>query len=85
MFAVVFLCDAKKHIIVPQKFIFGLSQQSLNNNGKNRNRKFLIFWSENALRGEIPDPDYLPNFALNLSDNIPPIGRKEACYVAQIK
>lgn len=85
MFVVVFLCDAKKHIIVPQNFIFGLSQQSLNNNGRNRNHKFLIFYSENALCGEIPNSEYPANFSLNVSDIFPPTGRNEACYSAQIK
>lgn len=85
MFVVVYLIDAEQHLIVPQEFIFGLSQQSLNNNGKNRNRKFLVFWSKKALCGEIPNSKYKPNFRLNVHRFFPPIDRDEACYVAKIK
>lgn len=85
MFVVVFLCGAKKHIIVPQTFISGLSQQSLNNDGKNRNRKYLVFWSESAICNEIPNLNYTPNFESNISDIFPPVGRNEACYFAHIK
>lgn len=87
MFVVVFLSDAKKHIIVPQEFVFGLSQQSLNNVGKNRNRQFLVFWSKKAVcaGSEIPDSKYKPNFGANVSKTFPPIGRDEACFTAQIK
>lgn len=87
MFAVVFLCDAKKHIIIPQEFIFGVSQQSLNNVGKNRNRKYLVFWSKQAVcaGSEIPDSKYKPNFSLNVSKTFPPVGRDQACFIAQTK
>lgn len=86
MYVVVFLCDAKKHIVVPQKFIFALSQQYLNNYGRQRTRKFLVFWSNKAFFcDEIPDLNYKPNFSLNVSSTYPPDGRDEACYIGQIK
>lgn len=85
MFVVVYLCYAKKHIIIPQNFILGLSQQSLNNVGKNRNKKFVMFWSKNAVRNEIPDLNYIPNFNCDISAIFPPVGRNEACFIGQIK
>lgn len=87
MFVVVYLCEAKKHIVVPQTFIFELSQQNLNNYGRQRLKKFLVFWSKKALVGEdeMPMPDYTPNFGLNVSSTYPPEGIEESCYIGQIK
>lgn len=87
MYVVVFLCDVNEHIVVPQKFVLGLSQQSLNNYGRQRQRKFLVFWSKKALDDvdEIFMSNYEPNFDVNLSYTYPPEGRDEACYSAQIK
>lgn len=86
MFVVVFLCDARKNIVVPQSFIFGLSQQLLNNYGRSRSRKFLIFWSKNAIIGDNDEPmlNFTPNFALNVSATFPP-ERDECCYIGQIR
>lgn len=87
MFVVVYLCEAKKHIVVPQTFIFELSQQNLNNYGRQRLKKFLVFWSKKAFVGEdeMPMPDYTPNFGLNVSSTYPPEGIEESCYIGQIK
>lgn len=84
MFVVVYLCEPKVHIIVPQSFIFGLSQQALNNYGKRRSKKYLIFWSKKAFNGEIPAIDYTPNFALNVCSTFPP-PRDEACFIGKTK
>lgn len=82
MYAVIFLVDAKKHIVVPQEFIFGLSQQNLNNYGRNK-RKFLIFWSKEVCEnGAVTNAN--PNFALNVCSHYPPAGN-ETCYIGQIK
>lgn len=76
MYTVVYLIDAQKHIVVPKIFIFGLSQQFLDNYGKNRNEKHLVFFSKNEVLA--------PNFSANLSKNFPP-NQDEVCYVEQIK
>lgn len=82
MFAVVYLIDPKKQIIVPEKFIFGLSKQNLFNYGKNK-RQFRIFWSNVLLQD--PTAQFCePKFNLNLSLIHPPI-ENEVCYRAQIK
>lgn len=86
MYVVVYLCDAKKNVVVPQKFIFGLSQPLLNNYGKQRTKKFLIFWSPAAFsRGEDEEPnlEFIPNFKLNISSIWTP--EEEACYIGQIR
>lgn len=80
MFAVIFLCEPKVHIIVPQSFIYGLSQQVLFNYGKNRNKKYLVFWSK---RGN-EDLNTIPNFELNICERFPP-RQDEACYIGKIK
>lgn len=86
MFVVVYLSEAKKHVVVPQHFIFGLSQQYLNNYGRQRSKQFLVFWSKKALVGddEIPMLNYNPNFGLNVCSTFPP-EREECCYTGQIK
>lgn len=83
MFVVIFLVDAQKHIVVPQKFISGLSQQSLNNYGKKRSTKFKVFWSKKA-NFDDPTSDCTPNFGLAVSLTFPP-EEDEACYYGQIK
>lgn len=84
MFIVVFLVDAKKHIIVPEEFIFNLDEESLKNKGKNPSFRYTVFWSENALDANgVPQADYLPDFNLTKSIDYPPIG--DACYLGQIK
>lgn len=82
MYAVIFLVDAKKHIVVPQKFISGLSQQNLNNYGKSK-RKFLIFWSKEVCENGLNDSTN-PNFELTISSQHPPV-QNETCYIGQIK
>lgn len=84
MFVVVFLVDAKKHIVVPQKFVFGLSQQNLNNYGKSK-RKFLIFWSKEVCQnGSMENTNVMPNFGLNISSLYPPT-QNQTCYIGQLK
>lgn len=86
MFVVVFLLEAKKRIVVPQQFISGLSQQSLNNYGRQRCKTFKVFWSKKAISGDDEEPisDYIPNFNLNEVSTFPP-EEDEACYKGQIK
>lgn len=85
MFVVLYLCDAKKHIIVHHKFIFGLSHQALYNYGKNRCIKYLVYWSKNSIRDDgTPDFEQVPNFDLDVSRSFPP-DHDECCFMGQIK
>lgn len=84
MFVVVFLVDAKQHVAVPQKFVFGLNQQNLNNYGKSK-RKFLIFWSKEVFQSDsMENTDVMPNFRLNVSSQYPPT-QNQTCYIGQLK
>lgn len=81
---VIFLDGAKYHIVVPQEFVYGLSQQNLNNYGKNKH-KFTVYWSkevsesENGLAG-----NHVPDFTMEKSACFPPIGNA-ACYDCKLK
>lgn len=74
-FAVVYLIDAKKHIVVPENHIFDLNQAKLKNIGVNRNQNFKIFWSSQT--------NSMPNFNSNRSYIFPP-ATDEACYIGRI-
>lgn len=82
MFAVVYLVDAKKHIVVPQKFIYGLSEQNLYNYGKNK-RQYLLYWSK-TLSNDPAAENCTPNFSLNISSSYPPL-QNQTCFIIQIK
>lgn len=85
MYAVVYLIHAKKQIVVPKRFIFGLSQERLDNYGKNRNVLFKIFCSERVSEnGLMPNENFVPNFGLNINKSYPP-DQDETCYLGQIK
>lgn len=86
MFAVVYLNDMQKHIVVPREFIFGISMQNLLNYGKNRHIQYKIYWSKNAFPdGEIPISDIKVNFDLDYCHSFPPDDRDECCYRGHIK
>lgn len=59
MFVTVFLSEAKARTVVPKKFIYKLSQVSLDNHGVNANQNRRIYFSkrlfENLQNGEIHD------------------------------
>lgn len=82
MFAVVYLANAKKHIVVPKKFIFGLSKQNLYNYGKNK-RQFLVYWSK-VLSDDPTAENCVPNFGLDVTSKYPP-EQNETCFIVQIK
>lgn len=84
MFVVVYLVDAKAHIIVPEKFIFGLDEERLKNVGRNSNFQYKIFWAESAIDANgVPNAEFLPDFNLPKSTAFPP--NDEACYVGKLK
>lgn len=70
-FAVVYLIKPKKHIVVPENFIFDRNDIKLKNYGVNSNQ---VFWCES---------DGEPNFDANESNEFPPISG-EGCYKSRI-
>lgn len=85
MFALVFFTGPMVSTFVPEKFVFGLSEEKLKNYGTNSGQSHLIFWSKKALRdGDVPDLNYAPNFFLPTSDIFPPI-EDEICYIGKVK
>lgn len=55
---VVFLTNVKKHIIVPENYVYGLSIKAVKNHGKNSCRDYLIYWADECIEGEFyPDPN----------------------------
>lgn len=88
MFVVVHLVDVKKRIIVPENFIFDLSQENLKNNGCNKNFTYLAYWSHTALGDEnsAPNINCQPNFTAPISKIFPPgDDLQEACYTVRLK
>lgn len=85
MLVVVYLVDAKKHVIIPQRWIMGLTQENLNNYGKSSYRFRRVFWSKNRIdRDWVPDDSIVPNFQKPLSKVFPP-HNNDACYIAHVK
>lgn len=89
MLVVLYLVDAKKHIIVPQEWVMALDQEVLNNNGKNCNQNRLVYWSSVGINKDDMTPidvAIVPNFSSPISTCFPPpsdtIG---TCYIARIK
>lgn len=89
MFVTVFLSEAKARTVVPKKFIYKLSQVSLDNHGVNANQNRRIYFSkrlfENLQNGEIHDlTEYQPKFDLPLTHVYPlPSELKETCFVGR--
>lgn len=44
-----FLVDPEVYVIVPEKFIFNLDEQSLKNVGEDGNFKYKVFYAENCV------------------------------------
>lgn len=87
MFVVVHLIEAKKRIIVPEKFILGVSEQSLKNYGTNSNRTHTVYWSKVAYGEEksAPDDTCETDFRLAKSKIHPPKDDLiETCYDARL-
>lgn len=85
MLVVVYLVDAKMHVIIPQNWIMGLTQENLNNFGKASYQTRRVFWSKNETNHEtIPGDSIVPNFHLPLCNIFPPL-TSEACYIARVK
>lgn len=85
MYAVIYLTDFNTHIVVPKNFIYGLSQQNLDNYGKNRNVQHLVFYSKEVCENGLNSSNNIsPKFNLDKSTQYPP-DCDETCYKGQIK
>lgn len=85
MYAVVYLTECKTHIVVLKQFIRGLSQQCLDNYGKNRNVSYLVFYSKEVCENGLNQNDTVsPKFDLATSSQYPP-DDDETCYIGHIK
>lgn len=89
MFVVVYLCDAKKHTIIPEEFVYILNQKSLKNCGVNSNQNRRIYFSSEWFREYeqklSPKREYEPKFDLDITNVYPlPNDLIETCFVARL-
>lgn len=57
-FVVIYLREAKVHIIAPENYIYGLDMKQLKNRGNNMCVDRLIFWSDDCVESKFyPEPD----------------------------
>lgn len=55
---VVYLTDVRKHVIVPENYIYGFDLKKLKNRGKNMSQNQLVFWSDSCIECEVyPTPN----------------------------
>lgn len=86
MYIVVFLKEAKKRLVVPDKWImdFEIHMAKFLNYGLNRNQIYHVYWTENTTRFDengVPDCEFKPNFgALSKGNGFPKDGLYE-CYL----
>lgn len=87
--AVVVLKEPREHVIVPEKYIYGLDklQGELKTWGVNSKVNHLIFWKRSFLDDNvIPDSSEDANFNLTPRDDFPPPPEIDsACYIARVK
>lgn len=73
------------HVVVPENWIYDISQELLKNQGVNSNRDVLVFWSEKGLVDGTPNEGYSPNFDISKASIFPPPNNtEEACYIARL-
>ena len=54
---VAYLTKVRRHVSVPESYIYGLDVKALKNYGNNWCRDQLIYWSDDCVEGEhYPDP-----------------------------
>lgn len=80
-FLVVYLIDAKKRVIIPEKFVLGFDETKVKNYGANSNQTHRVFWSEDDSNDFCAEQ---PNFNLPLSVEYPPVNVSKTCYKARI-
>lgn len=86
MYFVAFFLQAKKHCVIPFKWVQGLNYEYIVNNGVNRNIKFRAFWTDdkNAFdENGVPRINYVPN--LNANGKVFPAAGWYLCQIRKIK
>lgn len=85
MFVLIYLSGIKKRVIVPEEWIFDQNEEYLKNNGVNRNRDVLVYWSNVGVdANDCPNGNYLPNFHAERANVHPPTNDIiEACYIGR--
>lgn len=86
---VVLLTKPQQHVIVPEKYIYGLDklESQLKTWGVNNQHNHLIFWKRSFLDDdEAPNSIHPANFKLTpLYDFPPPPEIDTACYIGRVK
>lgn len=90
MLAVVVLTTkTRHHVIVPEKYIYGLDKEeaALKTWGVNNQHKHIIYWKRDFLDDSVmPNSNDQPNFSLSLSQVFPPpAGIDSACFECRVK
>lgn len=86
----VYLVDAKKHAVVPEKFVYGLVDVKLKNQGVNANQNHLIYSSQEYFEllknGDVVESEYEPKFYLPVTKNYPlKDDIIETCFIGRTK
>lgn len=85
MFYVIYLPNARRNVVIPNKWIFNHEKQMNKDmfHGINPNQTVLCYFSPNAYNGNgEPNPDFPPNFAMPADVTDFP---NEGCFKAKIK
>lgn len=62
--AVIYLRKVRKHVIIPEKYIYDFNLNALKNYGKNPSRDQLVYWSDECIEGRYY-PDINPNAVIS--------------------
>lgn len=83
MFFVVYATDIGKHFIIPEKWIFDLKMKNHVNRSLNKNLSYRCYWTSkpNSRINGIPNPDFEPNFQVDLADHFPCF---EGCFICHL-
>lgn len=86
---VVLLTKPQQHVIVPEKYIYGLDEleSELKTWGVNNQHKHLIFWKRSFLNDDVaPDSIDQANFHVEVHDVFPPPPEVDtACFFGRVK
>lgn len=54
---VAYLTKVREHIIIPERYIYGLNMKALKNFGNNSSRDQLVYWADECVEGQnYPEP-----------------------------
>lgn len=90
MYFVVYIRKLKKNVVLPSKWIRDIDDhlEKFINYGINSSQKFLCYYTNNeaAFDNEMrPNPNFQPNFATRMIDEIDIDGQYGGCFVAKLK